>query len=49
MTKIFKKIIICIKSIFYPIQQPCRRHYFEIKSFKNCPDCGWSKEITYPK
>ena len=23
-------------------KQPCKKHFYQTKSFENCPDCGWS-------
>ena len=28
------------------LKQPCRKHYWVGKSFKNCPTCGYSGTFT---
>jgi hypothetical protein len=32
-----------------PLERPCYKHYWEAKSFKNCPICGWSGTFTPAK
>jgi len=40
-TKIFKPK--------FPLDKPCRKHFWLMKEFKDCSICGWSGKFTKQK